>query len=48
MNKKNTLNYTKSATKGFFQGPQERVWTSLDKPAIGVRAIEVLLYNVLI
>ena len=44
MNKKNTLNYPKSAAKGFFQGTQERVRNSRGKRAISVRAIEVQLY----
>ena len=47
MNKKNILNYPKSAAKGFFfQGTQERVRNSRGKRAISVRAIEVLLYIV--
>ena len=48
MNKKNTLNYPKSAAMGFFQGTQERVRNSRGKRAISVRAIEVLLYIVFI
>ena len=44
MNKKNILNYLKSAAMGFFQGTQERVQNSCDKRAISVRAIKVLLY----
>ena len=44
MNKKNTLNYPKCATMGFFQETQERVRNSRGKRAISVRAIEVLLY----
>ena len=44
MNKKNTLNYPKSAAMGFFQGTQERVRNNRGKRAISVRAIEVLLY----
>ena len=44
MNKKNTLNYPKSAAMdGFFQGIQECVRNSHGKRAISVRAIEVLL-----
>ena len=46
MNKKNTLNYPKSAAMGFFQETQERVRNSRGKRAISVRAIEVLLYVV--
>ena len=42
--KKITLNYAKSATKGFFLGIQERVRNSRGKRAISVRATEVLLY----
>ena len=46
MNKKNTLNYPKSAAKVFFfQWTQEQVRNSRGKRAISVRAIEVLLYN---
>ena len=45
MNKKDTINYPKSASMGFlFQGTQERVRNSRGKLAISVRAIEVLLY----
>ena len=44
MNMKNTLNYPKSAAIGFLQGTQERVRNSRGKPAISVRATEVLLY----
>ena len=44
--KKITLNYLKSAAKGFFfLGTQERVRNSRGKRAISVRAIEVLLYK---
>ena len=43
--KKIPLNYPKSAAKGFFLGTQERVRHSRGKRAIGVRAIEVLLYK---
>ena len=39
-----TLNYPKSAAKGFFQGTQERVRNSRGKRAISVRATEVLLF----
>ena len=47
--KKITLNYSKSATMGFFfQGTQERVRNSRGKRAISVRATEVLLYIQLI
>ena len=42
--KKHTLNYHKSAAKGFFLGTQERVRNSRGKRAISVRATEVLLY----
>ena len=42
--KKITLNYPKSAAKGFFLGTQERVRNSRGKRAISVRATEVLLY----
>ena len=42
--KKITLNYPKSATKGFFLGTQERVRNNRGKRAINVRATEVLLY----
>ena len=48
MNMKNTLNYPKSAAMGFFQGTQERVRKSHGKRAISVRAIEVLLYMIII
>ena len=41
--KKITVNYSKSAAMGFFQGTQERVRDSRGKRAISVRAIEVLL-----
>ena len=45
MNKKDTMNYPKSAAMGFFfKGTQERVRNSRGKRAISVRAIEVLLY----
>ena len=44
MNKKNTLNYPKSAAMGFFPREQEWVQNSRGKQAISVRAIEVLLY----
>ena len=42
-----TLNYLKSAAKGFFPGTQERVRNSRGKRAISVRATdsEVLLYT---
>ena len=39
-----TLNYSKSASMGFFQRTQERVRNSHGKRAIRVRATEVLLY----
>ena len=39
-----TLNYPKSAAMGFFQGTQKQVRNSHGKPAIDVRATEVLLY----
>ena len=42
--KKITLNYSKSAAMGFFEGIQERVRNSCGKRAISVRATEVLLY----
>ena len=42
------LNYPKSAAKGFFQGTQELVRNSHGKRAISVRAIEVLLYAVIL
>ena len=42
--KKITLNYFKSAAKGFFLGTQKRVRNSHGKRAISVRATEVLLY----
>ena len=42
------LNYPKSAAMGFSQGTQKRVRNSHGKRAISVRAIEVLLYLVLI
>ena len=42
--KKITLDYSKSAAKGFLQGTQERVRNSRGKRAISVRAIEVLLW----
>ena len=42
--KKITLNYPKSAAKGFFLGTQERVRNSRGKRAISVPATEVLLY----
>ena len=42
--KKITLNYQKSAAKGFFLGTQERVRNSHGKRAISVRAIGVPLY----
>ena len=41
--KKITLNCTKSAAMGFFQGTQDRVRNSCGKRAISVRATEVLL-----
>ena len=45
MNKKDTINYPKSAAMGlFFQGTQEWVRNSCGKRATSVRAIEVLLY----
>ena len=48
MNKKDTINYPKSAAMGFlFQGTQERVLNGRGKRAISVRAIEVLLYIIL-
>ena len=42
--KKITLNYPKSAAKGFFLGTQERVRNSRGKRAISDRATEVELY----
>ena len=39
MTEKNTLNYPKSAAKGYFQRTQERVRNSRGKRAISVRAI---------
>ena len=42
--KKITVNYSKSAAMGFFQGTQRRVRNSRGNRAISVRAIEVLLY----
>ena len=47
MNKKNTLNYPKSATMGLFLRPQKRVRNSRGKRAISARATEVLLYKLL-
>ena len=44
MNKKDTINYPKSAAMVFFQETQEWVRNSRGKRAISVRAIEVLLY----
>ena len=44
MKKKNTINYPNSAAMGFFPRDSERVRKSRGKPAISVRAIEVLLY----
>ena len=45
--KKITPDFPKSAAmEFFFQGTQERVRNSGDKRAIGVRAIEVLLYHI--
>ena len=44
MNKKNTLNYPKSAAMIFFLGTQARVRKSHGKRVISVRATEVLLY----
>ena len=44
--KKMTINYPKSASMRFFQGTQERVRNIRGKRAIGVRAIEDLLYSV--
>ena len=46
MNKKNTLNYPKSAAMGIFLWTQKRVRNSRGKRAISVRAIEILLYHV--
>ena len=44
--KKNFLNYRKSAAMGFLcQATQERVHNSRGKRAISVRATEVLLYT---
>ena len=42
--KKITLNYSKSAAMGCFQGTQERVRKSRGNRDISVRAIEVVLY----
>ena len=42
--RKITLNYSKSAAMGFFQGTQERVRNSRGRRVISVRATEVLLY----
>ena len=39
-----SVNYSKSAAVGFFLGTQELARNSRGKRAIGVRAIEVLLY----
>ena len=39
-----TLNYSKSAGMGFFQGTQERVRNSRGERDISVRATEGLLY----
>ena len=39
---KNTLNYLKSAAKGFFQGTKERVRNSHGRQAISVQATEIL------
>ena len=45
--KKTTLNYPKSAAKGFFSlGTQERVRNSRGKRDISVRATKVLLYMI--
>ena len=44
INRKNILNYPKSAAVGFFQGTKERVRSSRGRRAISVRATEVLLY----
>ena len=44
MSKKNTLNYPKSAAKGFFPGTQEQVRNNRGERAISVQAIEVQLY----
>ena len=44
MNKKNTVNYPKSAAMDFFQRTQERVRNSRGKRAIRVRATEGRLY----
>ena len=41
--RKVTLNYPKSATKGFFLGTQDQVRNSSGKRAVSVRATEVLL-----
>ena len=41
--KKITLNYSKSAAMGFFQGTQERVQNRHGKRVISVRATESLL-----
>ena len=41
--KKTTLNYSKTAAMGFFEGTQERVRNSHGKRAISVRATEGLL-----
>ena len=46
MNKKNTLNYPKSAAMGFFPRDSKMSSSSRGKRAISVRAIEVLLYFV--
>ena len=43
--KKITLDYSKSAAMGFFQGTQERVGNSRGKPVISVHATEGLLYQ---
>ena len=44
MNKRNTLNYPKSAAIGFVLDTQKGVRNSRGKRAISVRAIEVPLY----
>ena len=43
-----TFNYPKSTDKGFYLGTQERVRNSRGKRAISVRAIEVLMFMVIL
>ena len=43
--KKITLNYSKSAAMGFFQGTQARIRNSRGKRATSVRSTESILYQ---